>query len=69
LDFPELALREIRFLSPFFGVTKWFFSSDLTSTPVHVHNSGSMAHPPTITAGPVLRAGFTDKLVTGIPIK
>lgn len=27
------------------------------------------AHPPTNTAGPVLLAGLTDTLVTGIPIK
>ena len=27
------------------------------------------AHPPTISAGPVLRAGFTEVLVTGILIK
>jgi len=27
------------------------------------------AHPPTNTAGPVLRAGFTDVLVTGMLIK
>ncbi len=28
--------------------------------------SCSTAHPPTNTAGPVLRAGFTDRFVTGI---
>ena len=27
------------------------------------------AHPPTMTAGPVLRAGLTDRFVTGIPIR
>jgi len=32
------------------------------------HNCCS-AQPPTNTAGPVLRAGFTERLVTGIPIK
>ena len=27
-----------------------------------------IAHPPTNSAGPVLRAGFTERLVTGMPI-
>ena len=31
--------------------------------------SCSTAHPPTNNAGPVLRAGFTDRFVTGIPIR
>ena len=34
----------------------------------NIHNCCS-AHPPAKRAGPVLRAGFTDKLVTGMPIK
>ena len=33
------------------------------------NQSCSTAHPPTNSAGPVLRAGFTDRLVTGIPIR
>ena len=32
------------------------------------HNCSS-AQPPTKTAGPVLRAGFTERFVTGIPIR
>jgi hypothetical protein len=32
------------------------------------HNC-SIAHPPTNTAGAVLRAGLTDRFVTGIPIR
>jgi hypothetical protein len=28
-----------------------------------------MAHPPTNTAGPILRAGLTEVLVTGIPTR
>src|SRR5580658_5820800 len=32
------------------------------------HNC-SNAHPPTNTAGPVLRAGLTERLVTGMPIR
>src|SRR5208282_4866189 len=32
------------------------------------HNCDT-AHPPTKIAGPVLRAGFTERLVTGIPIR
>ena len=31
--------------------------------------SCASAQPPTNTAGPVLRAGFTERLVTGIPIR
>jgi hypothetical protein len=31
--------------------------------------SWATAHPPSISAGPVLRAGFTAQLVTGIPTK
>jgi hypothetical protein len=34
LNSSELALREIRFLSRFIGVTKWFFSSDLYINPM-----------------------------------
>jgi hypothetical protein len=32
-------------------------------------HSCSIAQPPTNTAGPVLRAGLTERLVTGIPIR
>src|ERR1700722_1292892 len=32
------------------------------------HNCDS-AHPPTKIAGPVLRAGFTERFVTGMPIR
>lgn len=32
-------------------------------------HSCASAQPPTNSAGPVLRAGFTDRLVTGIPIR
>ncbi len=32
-------------------------------------HSCARAHPPTKSAGPVLRAGLTDKLVTGIPTR
>ena len=34
----------------------------------NIHNC-SIAHPPTNTAGPVLRAGFTERFVTGIPMR
>ena len=34
----------------------------------NIHNWAT-AHPPTITAGPVLRAGFTDVFVTGMLIR
>ena len=34
----------------------------------NIHNCG-IAHPPAIIAGPVLRAGFTETFVTGIPMR
>lgn len=40
----------------------------ITGATQNSHNCSS-AHPPTNTAGPVLRAGFTDKFVTGIPMR
>ena len=40
LNFSELALREIRFLSRFIGVTKWFFSLSFITFHHPVHNSG-----------------------------
>ena len=33
------------------------------------NHNGCRAQPPTMIAGPVLRAGLTDRFVTGIPIK
>jgi len=33
------------------------------------NQSSAIAHPPTKIAGPVLRAGFTERFVIGIPIK
>ena len=44
--YPELALREIRFLSRFIGVTKWFFASDSPQFKPSVHNSGDMNNRP-----------------------
>src|SRR5215468_2976718 len=31
--------------------------------------SWAIAHPPTTSAGPVLRAGFTERFVTGMPMR